>query len=295
MDAVVNLCKRRGFAFPCSEIYGGMATGWDLGPLGSQLRKNVMDVWWREFVEARPDCVGLDTCTILHPRVWEASGHLTEFVDPLSECAACQHRARADKLLVELGVVDEPTADSLDSAGLGRLLREHQVACPSCGAQGSLGEPRLFNLLFRTSVGPVEGADSVAYLRPETAQGAYTQFGNVQSVLRGRMPCGVAQMGRSFRNEISTHHFLFRTREFDQAELQYFCTPETADEHFARWVDDCHAFLVDVVGLRPDRVRRRVYTGDVRADRSVERGEHGREGTEARGKNPRVVAQRAQR
>jgi tRNA synthetase class II core domain (G, H, P, S and T) len=146
------------------------------------------------------------------------------------------------------------------------------VACPACGAKHTLGAPRQFNLLFRTTVGPVEGAESVAYLRPETAQGAYTQYANVSAVLRGRLPLGVAQMGRSFRNEITTQHFLFRSREFDQAELQYFCHPDDADAHFSAWVDFCHSFLVDTVGLRPDRVRRRVYSGDVRKGERMERG-----------------------
>ena len=290
MDAIVSWAKRRGFVWAGSELYGSIGAGFDYGPLGAALKHNVTRAWWRDFVERRRDCMPLETSLILNPRVWEASGHVAQFVDPLSVCATCKRRVRADKAVGEAlqqhqqqqeqrgagagagaarplpewlrGVRD---AGVLPLAELGRALEELQVACPACGAVGAagrgLGEPRSFNLLFQTSVGPLEpgAGGTVAHLRPETAQGAYVQFANIVNASRRRLPFGVGQVGKSFRNEIATGNFLFRTREFDQAELQYFCHPAAAAAAFDEWTAASRAWLRDVAGLREASMRAHVY------------------------------------
>ena len=196
MDRVVNLCKRRGLVFPSSEVYGGFRSTWDYGPLGVLLKRNVKDAWWRSMVQLRDDVVGLDSAILMAPKVWEASGHLATFTDPLVDCRNCKERFRADQL-------------------------PESGACPNCGVKDSFTEARNFNLMFKTYVGPVEDDASVAYLRPETAQGIFVNFLNVQTTARKKPPFGIAQIGKSFRNEITPGNFVFRTREFEQMEMEY--------------------------------------------------------------------------
>jgi glycyl-tRNA synthetase len=210
MEKVVNLTKRRGFVFPSAEIYGGFRSTYDYGPIGVLLLRNVKDAWWRSMVQLRHDVVGLDSAILGPPAVWEASGHLANFTDPLVDCRECQERFRLDKL------------DDRDT-------------CPNCGATGSFTEARAFNLMFKTSAGPVEDEGATAYLRPETAQGIFTNFANVMITSRKRPPFGIAQVGKSFRNEITPQNFVFRTREFEQMEMEYFVPPDEADTWFEYW------------------------------------------------------------
>ena len=205
MEDIVSLCKRRGFVFQSSEIYGGFASTWDYGPLGVELKRNVKEAWWQTVVRERDDMVGLDAAILMHPRAWEASGHVATFNDPLVDCKECKSRFRADHIKGE--------------------------ACPNCGRKGTLTEPRQFNMMFRTAVGPVEKEDgsNIAYLRPETAQGIFVNFLNVQTTSRKKLPFGIAQIGKAFRNEITPGNFTFRTREFEQMEIEYFCRPEDAE------------------------------------------------------------------
>ncbi len=209
MDKIVSLCRRRGFIFQSSEIYGGLASCWDFGPLGIELKRNIKDAWWKEMVQSRDDMVGIDTSILMHPEVWVASGHLKNFADPLVECKACQKRFRQDELTTKV--------------------------CPSCG--GEFGEPRQFNLMFKTFMGPVEDSEATVYLRPETAQGMFVNFQNVVTSTRKKLPFGIAQTGKSFRNEITTGNFIFRDREFEQMEIEYFVKPGTQDKYFEEWVN----------------------------------------------------------
>ena len=217
MDKLVSLCKRRGFVFQSSEIYGGLGSVWDYGPLGVELKKNVKDRWWRAMVHARDDIEGLDAAILMHPRVWEASGHVAGFTDPLVDCRHCKNRFRADDPRIK-GTPGQPDAQ-----------------CPVCGSKGTLTEPRLFNLMFKTFMGPVEEQAAVVYLRPETAQGIYVNYLNVLQSSRQRIPFGIAQIGKAFRNEITPGNFIFRTREFEQMEMQFFVKPGTDAEWFERW------------------------------------------------------------
>src|SRR6476660_1200996 len=207
MDTLVSLSKRRGFVFPSSEIYGGFGSTWDYGPLGVELKRNVKNLWWRDMVQTRDDIVGLDSAILMSPLVWQASGHLTEFNDPMVDCRQCKHRFRADQLEGD--------------------------RCPDCG--GELTPVRQFNLMFKTFVGPVEEDASVAYLRPETAQGMFINFDNVLTATRRKLPFGIAQIGKSFRNEITPGNFIFRTREFEQMEMEYFCHPSDGFAQFDHW------------------------------------------------------------
>jgi len=220
MDRVVNLTKRRGLVFPSSEIYGGFRSTWDYGPLGVLLKRNVKDAWWRSMVQLRDDVVGLDAAILMAPKVWEASGHLATFTDPLVDCRNCNERFRADHL-------------------------PESGACPNCGAKDSFTEARHFNLMFKTFVGPVEDDASVAYLRPETAQGIFVNFKNVQTTSRRKLPFGIAQIGKSFRNEITPGNFTFRTREFEQMEMEYFVPPEQAAKWFDYWVQERFRWYVE--------------------------------------------------
>jgi glycyl-tRNA synthetase len=212
MERVVNLCKRRGFIFPSSEIYGGFRSTWDYGPLGVLLKRNVKDAWWRSMVQLRDDIVGLDAAILMAPRVWEASGHVATFTDPLVDCRHCHQRFRLDHL--------PPSG-----------------ACPNCGNKDGFTEARDFNLMFQTHVGPVEEDGALAYLRPETAQGIFVNFANVQTTTRKKPPFGIAQIGKSFRNEITPGNFVYRTREFEQMEMEYFVAPEDAERWFEYWCD----------------------------------------------------------
>ena len=239
-DVIVSLAKRRGFVFPSSEIYGGMAGFWDYGPLGVELKNNVKAAWWRHMVHLRDDVVGIDASIIMNPRVWEASGHVAGFSDPMVDCRSCKHRFREDEL-------KGPAAE---------------IACPNCGNRGTLTEPRQFNLMFATHVGPVADHSSVAYLRPETAQAMFAQFDNVATSMRRKLPFGIAQIGRSFRNEITPGNFIFRLREFDQMEMEFFVHPRDEDEWFAHWVDARHRWWTDVLGIGADRLRLRPHEAD---------------------------------
>ena len=235
LEKVVSLCKRRGFIFQSSEIYGGLGSTWDYGPLGVELKRNVKELWWRDNVLRRDDVVGLDAAILMHPKVWEASGHLAGFSDPLVECRECHHRFRADHL-------ESPTSP-----------------CPDCG--GPLTEPRNFNLMFKTSMGPVEDSASTVYLRPETAQGIFVNFLNVLNATRKKLPFGIAQVGKAFRNEITPGNFVFRTREFELMEIEYFVRPGDDEEWHRRWIQerfDWHQRY----GIRPERLRLRPHEAD---------------------------------
>jgi glycyl-tRNA synthetase len=236
MDRIVALAKRRGIAFQSSEIYGGLRSSWDYGPLGVELRRNIREAWWRSMVQLRDEIVGLEAAIIMSPKVWEASGHVAGFSDPLVECLACHQRFREDHLSG-----DPPV-------------------CPNCGNK-AWTEPRSFNLMFRTHMGPVADEDSVAYLRPETAQGMFVDFSLVQSVARRKIPFGIAQVGKSFRNEITPGNFIFRTREFEQMEMEYFVEPGTDEEWFGYWVQQRLDWYV-ALGVRKEKLRLRDHTPD---------------------------------
>jgi glycyl-tRNA synthetase len=236
VDAVVSLSKRRGLVFPSSEIYGGLRASWDYGPLGVELKNNVKREWWKAMVQGRDDIVGLDSCVILAREVWEASGHVEAFVDPLVECQACHHRFRADHLEEEKG---KPLAD---------------IACPHCGTKGAWTEPKQFNGLLRTYLGATEGEAGLAYLRPETAQGIFINFGNVMASARKKPPFGIGQIGKSFRNEITPGNFIFRTREFEQMEMEFFVAPGTDEQWHQYWIDTRLAWYVDL-GIAPEDLR----------------------------------------
>jgi glycyl-tRNA synthetase len=236
MDKVVNLCKRRGFVFPSAEIYGGFRSTYDYGPIGVLMLRNVKNAWWRSMVQMRTDVVGLDAAILGPPAIWEASGHLANFTDPLVDCRACKARHRADHL-------DDPDT------------------CPACGATGTLTEARHFNLMFKTNAGPVEDAGAVAYLRPETAQGMFINFANVLTTSRKRPPFGIAQIGKSFRNEITPGNFVFRTREFEQMELEFFVPPEEADQWYEYWCAERFGWYVDH-GIDPAKLRMRPHDAD---------------------------------
>ena len=229
LDAISSLCKRRGFIFQSSEIYGGINGFWDYGPLGTELKRNIRDTWWRDIVQARENVVGLDASIIMHPRVWEASGHVGGFADPMVDCRACKRRFKAD------GLCEEQDRELIKTAA-GFKLPEG-VKCLNCGSD-DLTEPRDFDLMFRTFVGPVEDDSSRAYLRPETAQGIFTQFGNVLATSRQKIPFGIAQIGKAFRNEINPRNYTFRSREFEQMELEFFIEPGTDEKWHAYWVDE---------------------------------------------------------
>ncbi|MDQ2941807.1 MAG: glycine--tRNA ligase [Chloroflexota bacterium] len=240
MDLIVSLAKRRGFVFPSSEIYGGMAGFWDYGPLGVELKRNIEAAWWRHIVTMREDVVGLDAAIIMNPRVWEVSGHVAGFSDPMVDCRNCKLRFRADDL-------KGPPSE---------------IACPNCGSRGTLTEPRQFNLMFRTHVGPMEESASVAYLRPETAQAMFVQFDNVATTQRRKLPFGIAQIGRSFRNEITPGNFIFRDREFTQMEMEFFIQPSEEDRWFAYWVAERLRWWTDVIGIGAQRLRLRPHEAD---------------------------------
>ncbi|HET6924404.1 MAG TPA: glycine--tRNA ligase [Candidatus Saccharimonadales bacterium] len=228
LEDIVSLCKRRGFIYPGSDVYGGLSGTWDYGPLGVALKRNIMDLWWQMFVEDRDDMLATDAAILMNPKVWKASGHVHTFTDPLVECSNCHARHRADKL-------DNPNK------------------CPACGKENTFGEPRQFNMMFKTSVGPVEDEMSVSYLRPETAQGIFTNFKNVVDSFYPDVPFGIAQQGKAFRNEISPRDFIFRTREFEQMEIEYFVHPDKWQEAFEMWVQLVHAWT-DALGLPKENV-----------------------------------------
>jgi glycyl-tRNA synthetase len=253
-DKIGSLAKRRGFVFPSSEIYGGAGSTWDYGPLGVELKNNVKRAWWRAMVQLREDVVGIDAAILMHPRVWEASGHVENFTDPLVECANCKRRFRVDEL---------PDGDALMDAFRDGKADLSGIACPSCGMK-KLGAPRRFNLMFKTFVGPVEDSASIAWLRPETAQGIFVNFENVQQATRRKLPFGIAQVGKSFRNEITPGNFIFRSREFEQMEMQYFCRADEAPGHFDTWLATRRQWYSDL-GIRDELLRFREHAENERA------------------------------
>ena len=246
VDTVVSLCKRRGFVFPCGEIYGGTKSAWDYGPLGVELKDNIKRQWWKAMVQGRDDVVGLDSSVILPTKVWEASGHLDAFVDPLVECQSCHKRFRADHLQEAQAAkkgLDDP--DSVDLS---------TVACANCGTRGAWTEPRMFNGLLKTYLGPVETDEGLHYLRPETAQGIFVNFLNVLTSARRKPPFGIGQIGKSFRNEITPGNFIFRTREFEQMEMEFFVEPGTDEDWHRHWIDTRLAWFTGL-GIHADNLR----------------------------------------
>ena len=250
MDKILSLSKRRGFVFQGSEIYGGLGSTWDYGPLGVELKRNVKEAWWRSVIAGRDDMVGLDAAILMHPRTWEASGHIENFSDPLVECRECNHRFRQDHLIEAAGI--DPAANNAVEAA-------RAVRCPDCN--GGLTDPRRFNLMFRTFMGPVEDTANEVWLRPETAQGIFVNFPNVVNSSRKKLPFGIGQIGKSFRNEITPGNFTFRTREFEQMEVEFFVRPETDLEWLNRWVNDRFQWYVEL-GIRPDNLRLRQHGPD---------------------------------
>ena len=257
MEKIVALCKSRGFIFAGSEIYGGLANSWDFGPLGVEFKNNIKKAWWRKFVQQSRYNVGLDSAIIVNPQVWVASGHVGGFSDPLMDCKDCKTRHRADKLIEEYvaanNLSDNPAGMSNEE--MATYIREHDIACPDCGSK-NFTDIRKFNLMFKTFQGVTEDATSELYLRPETAQGIFVNFKNVARTTRRKLPFGIAQIGKSFRNEITPGNFIFRTREFEQMELEFFCKPGTDLEWFAYWKDYCKNWLLDL-GMREENLRLR--------------------------------------
>ncbi|WAM34888.1 glycine--tRNA ligase [Caldicellulosiruptor morganii] len=233
MDEIVSLCKRRGFIFQSSEIYGGLNSCWDYGPLGVEMKNNIKRLWWKANVQLRDDVVGIDSSILMNPKVWEASGHLQNFADPMADCKVCKKRWRTDQL--------------------------SEYKCPECG--GELTEPRMFNLMFKTFMGPVEDESAVVYLRPETAQGIFVNFLNVQQTMRKKLPFGIAQIGKSFRNEITPGNFIFRTREFEQMEIEYFVKPGTDEYWHKHWIEQRINWYYKL-GIRKENIRIREHGKD---------------------------------
>ena len=258
MEQLVSLAKRRGIVYPGSEIYGGLANAWDYGPLGVELKNNIKQAWWKNFVQDRPDVVGIDSAVLMNPQVWEASGHLAGFSDPLVDCRQCKTRHRADKLIeahLDKKGQDPAAAAALDDAATEAFLRDNGIACPNCGARDFTGV-RQFNLMFKTFMGVTEDTASTVFLRPETAQGIFVNFKNVQTTSRKKPPFGIGQIGKSFRNEITPGNFIFRTREFEQMELEFFCHASQSVEWFAHWKQTCMDWLLGL-GINADNVRLR--------------------------------------
>ncbi|MBE6537224.1 MAG: glycine--tRNA ligase [Ruminococcaceae bacterium] len=262
MDKVVALCKTRGFIFPGSEIYGGLANSWDYGPLGVEFKNNVKRAWWKKFVQESRYNVGLDSAIIMNPQAWVASGHVGGFSDPLMDCKGCKARHRADKLIedyaFEHGTDDNPAGWTFEQ--MAAYIKEKDIACPICGGK-DFADIKKFNLMFKTFIGVTEDSTNTVYLRPETAQGIFVNFPATQRSTRKKLPFGVAQIGKSFRNEITPGNFTFRTREFEQMELEFFCKPGTDLEWFAYWKDYCHKFLLNL-GMREENLRLRDHDPD---------------------------------
>lgn len=265
MDELVALAKNRGFIFPGSDIYGGLANSWDYGPYGIALKNNIKKAWWQKFIQESPYNVGIDAAILMNPRVWEASGHLSNFNDPLIDCKNCKTRHRADQLIeawwnTEAGAsvkdaADRPLLDALSNEELVAYIKANDIICPNCGKH-DFTDVRQFNLMFKTFQGVTEDSQSEIYLRPETAQGIFVNFNNVQRSSRKKIPFGIGQIGKSFRNEITPGNFIFRTREFEQMELEFFCEPGTDDEWFEYWKSYCFNFLLEI-GVTEENLRMR--------------------------------------
>ncbi len=259
MEKLVALCKNRGFVFAGSEIYGGLANTWDYGPLGVEMKNNIKKAWWKKFVQESPYNVGLDAAILMNPQTWVASGHLGGFSDPLMDCRECKERFRADKLIedycAETGTTLSKPIDAFTQAEMKDFIEEHNIPCPSCGKH-DFTDIRQFNLMFKTFQGVTEDAKNTVYLRPETAQGIFVNFVNVQRTTRKKLPFGIGQIGKSFRNEITPGNFIFRVREFEQMELEFFCQPGTDLEWFAYWRSFCKNWLLSL-GMTEEHLRLR--------------------------------------
>ena len=259
MDKVIALCKGRGFIFSGSEIYGGLANTWDYGPLGVELKNNVKKAWWKKFVQENPYNVGLDAAILMNPQTWVASGHLGGFSDPLMDCKECKERFRADKLIEQWcednGFELPKPIDAFSQEEMAAFVAEHEIPCPTCGKH-NFTDIRQFNLMFKTFQGVTEDAKNTVYLRPETAQGIFVNFQNIQRTTRKKLPFGVCQIGKSFRNEITPGNFTFRTREFEQMELEFFCEPGSDLEWFTYWRTFCHNWLLNL-NMKDDNLRLR--------------------------------------
>ena len=252
MEKIVALCKGRGFVYAGSEIYGGLSNTWDYGPLGVEFLNNVKNAWWKKFVQESPTNVGLDSALLMNPEVWVASGHVGGFSDPLMDCKDCKTRHRADKLIED---VSGQAADGWSNEEMLAYIQEHEITCPNCGSK-NFTDIRQFNLMFKTFQGVTEDAKNEIYLRPETAQGIFVNFANVQRTTRRKLPFGICQIGKSFRNEITPGNFIFRTREFEQMEMEFFCKPDTDLEWFAYWKEYCKNWLLSL-GMKEENLRLR--------------------------------------
>jgi glycyl-tRNA synthetase len=254
MEKIVALSKRRGFVYPGSEVYGGLANTWDYGPLGVELKNNIKRLWWKTFIHRRRDMVGLDAGILMHPRVWEASGHVVNFNDPLVDCKTCKSRFRADHLLEEkLGI----HVEGKTPAEMTEILRDANLSCPHCGNK-TLTDARQFNMMFKTTIGPVSETGTEVYLRPETAQAMFVQFKNIVATSRVKLPFGVGQIGKAFRNEITPGNFIFRDIEFEQMEIEYFVKPDDGPAKFEEWLASMQAWL-DALGINRDHIRIREH------------------------------------
>jgi len=256
MEKLVNYCKQYGFIFQGSEIYGGLANTWDYGPLGARLKNNIKDSWRKRFIQERPNAYEVDAAILMHPRVWEASGHVGGFSDPLIDCKGCKMRHRADNLIDEYD--SNAHADGMSQEEMMEYIKEHKVPCPKCG-KSDYTDIRQFNLMFKTFQGVTEDSKNTIYLRPETAQGIFVNFMNVQRSMRLKVPFGIGQIGKSFRNEITPGNFTFRTREFEQMELEFFCKPGTELEWFSYWKSFCFDWLKDL-GIKEENIRMRDHS-----------------------------------
>ncbi len=261
MEKIVSLAKTAGFVYPGSDIYGGLANSWDYGPLGVQLKNNVKAAWWKKFVQENPYNVGLDSAILMNPMAWVASGHVGGFSDPLIDCKQCHARHRADKLVEDFNAennITDVVVEGMDDAALVAYIKERNVPCPQCGGH-EFTDVRKFNLMFKTFMGVTEDSKNEVYLRPETAQGIFVNFANVQRSSRKKIPFGICQVGKSFRNEITPGNFIFRTREFEQMELEFFCEPGTDLEWFSYWKNYCYNWLTGL-GLKADELRTRDHS-----------------------------------
>ena len=251
------LCKRRGFVYPGSDIYGGLANTWDYGPYGAQLKKNILDYWWKTFIENRDDMLALDSAILMNPRVWEASGHISNFSDPLMDCKNCNERVRADKLIEEK--LNEQV-EGMSNEEIFAKVMDAKLECPSC-KKVEWTEPRAFNLMFKTYQGVIEDTAAQVYLRPETAQGIFVNFKNILDSNRIKLPFGVGQYGKAFRNEITPGNFIFRTREFEQMEIEYFVHPDEVDGNFDQWVEDFKNWFLSM-GIQDEKLKLRYHEDD---------------------------------
>ncbi len=262
MDKIVNLSKARGFVFPGSEIYGGLANTWDYGPLGIELKNNVKAAWWKKFIQESPYNVGVDAAILMNPKTWEASGHLNNFNDPMIDCKECKSRHRADKLIENVVQKEDDTfvADGLSFDEMKNIIDERNITCPNCGAH-DYTDIRQFNLMFKTFQGVTESSTNEIFLRPETAQGIFVNYKNVQRSMRKKLPFGIGMIGKSFRNEITPGNFIFRTREFEQMELEFFCKPGTEVEWQKHWKEFCQNWLLEL-GIAEGNLRMRDHDED---------------------------------